>query len=73
MENVVYSTLMEEIKKRGIKKTAIAKAIGISSSGLDFKLSGESAWRFNEAIIIRDRFFPDMGLEELFKENDVKQ
>ena len=45
----MYPYLNEMIKKRGIKKAAIAQALGCSYSGLCRKLSGKSPLLWKDA------------------------
>lgn len=63
----VYPVLVGEIAKRGIKKNVIAQCIGASPRSLRNKLAGESEFTLPQAISIRNRFFPDMSVEDLFK------
>lgn len=67
---VIYPNLVAEIAKRGIKKTSIAKQIGVSSRTLYCKLSGETSFSWEEACAIKNCFFPDMESETLFKRAD---
>lgn len=62
-----YNYLEGKIAERGIKKTDIAKAIGIVPRTLSNKLNGTVAFSWNEVIVIRDEFFPEESLEALFK------
>lgn len=68
--NTAYPVLTGEIAKRGIKKCAIASAIGISGRALYNKLSGEVPFTWPEACSIRDRFFPDMDKDHLFAQSE---
>jgi len=63
---VVYPTLIGEIAKRGIKKSAIAKQLGISERTLYNKLSGAVSFTWDEAIEINSCFFPDFDPMSLF-------
>lgn len=63
----VFPTLVREINERGIKKTAIAKQIGISTRSLYSKLSGETSFKWSEVQEISNCFFPDMDIGTLFK------
>lgn len=63
-----YPNLIGAIAMRGIKKTAIAKALNISERAFYNKLHGISSFTWNEVCVINKRFFPDMDKEELFKE-----
>ena len=62
----MYPYLNEMIKKRGIKKAAIAQALGCSYSGLCRKLSGKSPLLWTDACVIQKQFFPDQSKERLF-------
>lgn len=62
----IFPNLAGEIAKRGIKKCAIASALGISSRTLYCKMSGDTPFTWPETCVIRDTFFPDMSKDELF-------
>ena len=62
----MYPYLNEMIKKRGIKKAAIAQALGCSYSCLCRKLSGKSPLLWKDACVIQKQFFPDQYKERLF-------
>ncbi len=62
----VYPTLTGEIAKRGIKKSAIAKHIGISNRALYNKLSGLASFTWDEVVEINTYFFPDFSPAQLF-------
>lgn len=63
---IAYPVLVGKIAERGIRKTAIADRIGVYRSTLSAKLSGERPFTFQEAVTIKQAFFPDISLEELF-------
>lgn len=63
---IYYPALEREIAGRGIKKKTIAESIGVCNRSLNNKLSGRVPFTFPEVSTIKDRFFPDMQLEELF-------
>lgn len=63
---VVYPTLAGEIAKRGIKKKAIAEAIGVSYRAFDNKMNNVSPFTWPEVSVIRKTFFPDLTVDELF-------
>lgn len=69
---IVYPNLEEEIKKRGIKRTAIASALGISRPALQHKLQGKVPFSFPQAQGLRDRFFPDLNLDYLFERRSTE-
>ena len=69
---VVYPELNGEISKRGIKKNAIAKRIGISERAFYNKLSGAVSFTWDEVMAINTCFFPDLNPEQLFKRDSTK-
>lgn len=69
---VLYPTLVGEIAKRGIKKYALAEGVGMSDRMLRNKLSGKTPFSLPEALAIKNRFFPDFTVEDLFvKSNET--
>ncbi len=73
MTNQKYKTLSRLIIDRGVKKSVIAKRLGISPKTLCGKIRGDTGFIFDEAKIIRDEFFPDVPLEHLFEiDNDER-
>jgi len=63
---IAYPVLSGEIAKRGIKKCAIASALGISGKSLYNKMCGDVPFTWPEVCSINDRFFPDMDKDSLF-------
>lgn len=63
---IAYPTLVGEIAKRGIKKSAIAKHIGISERALYNKMSGAVSFTWDEVVAINSCFFPDLDKNSLF-------
>lgn len=70
---VVYPALAGEIAKRGIKKSAIAKHVGISERSLYNKLAGSVSFTWDEVVAITSCFFPDVATEYLFARTDKAQ
>lgn len=66
----VYPTLIGEIAKRGIKKSAIAKHLGISERTLYNKLYGVASFTWEEVLTINTSFFPDFDPTSLFARAD---
>ena len=62
-----YSTLEQKIAERGIKKSVIAAAAGITTQALNNKLCGKSPLTWPEVLTIQRCFFPDMTKDELFR------
>ena len=64
-QKVVYPILNGKIAERGIRKTAIAKKLGISDRAFNNKMTGKSQFTWPEVVRIQNTFFPDISKEEL--------
>ena len=62
---IKYPVLAGKIVERGIAKTKIAEAIGVSGRSFKNKMDGVTNFTWDEVCIIQDRFFPDMQMKEL--------
>ncbi len=67
--DIAYPELAGEIAKRRLKRTEIARELGISSRALYAKMYGESDFTLSEADAIQAAFFPDVKKEILFARN----
>ncbi len=61
----IYPYLAFLIRARGIRKSTIAKALGITTRALNNKLQGKSKFSWEEACLIQNAFFPDVPKEQL--------
>ena len=68
----VYPNLAGEIAKRGIKKCVLAKEAGISDRVLRNKMAGKGSFSIQEAIEIKNKFFPDYTVDDLFRDRTAK-
>ena len=64
--DAVYPILAGEIAKRGIKKISIATAIGVTGRSFNNKMRGVTPFTWPEVSIIRNTFFPDFTVDDLF-------
>ena len=62
--------LLAEIGRNKIIQKEIAGFIGVNERTLWNKLNQVTAFSFAETVAIRDKFFPDLELEYLFKDSD---
>lgn len=67
-----FPTLAGEIARRGIKKKAIADALGICNRSLNNKLNGRVPFTWDEVKQMRGQFFPDMSPDDLFRTDGAK-
>jgi len=63
---IIYPTLIGEIAKRGITKKDIAASMVITPKTFSKKLNGITPFTWPEAMQLKNTFFSDMSVEELF-------
>lgn len=63
----IYPMLEAKITEHGIKKKDIANAIVITPRTLSLKLTGKVKFSFDEALVIKQKFFPNVPIEKLFE------
>lgn len=63
---MAYAVLRGKIEERGVKRQAIADALGITTKTLRNKLNGRAPITWPEACAIQSKFFPDMDKDDLF-------
>lgn len=61
-----YPNLAGEIARRGVKKVAISRHLGISYRSFSNKMNGRSPFTLNEAMSIQRQFFPSVDIDDLF-------
>lgn len=62
-----FPKLMGAIAERGVLKSKIANAMGVSYRAFYNKMTGRSSLTWEEICIIQEQFFPDISKDELFK------
>lgn len=67
-----YLTLVGEMAKKNITNESIANLLGIHRNSVYNKLRGLSSFSVEEAVTIRNTFFPDADIDELFKTEEKK-
>lgn len=63
-----YPVLVSQMKKREIKREQIAEFLGISPRALRNKMEGRADFTWKQAEGIQKKFFPDVELKTLFRE-----
>lgn len=66
-KNYNYPVLESEIKRKGIKKKAMAQALGVGEVTLWYKTCGKRSFTVEQAIFIQKTWFPEMPIEVLFQ------
>lgn len=71
-----YPFLEYEIKRKGVKKKAMAQVLGVDEGTLWHKTCGKRSFTVEQAIFIQKTWFPETPIEVLFQhrggeENDT--
>lgn len=63
-------TLKAEMARQGLRGVDIARTLNITDQSAYNKINGRTEFTLKETIIIRDKYFPDMAIEDLFGDSD---
>ena len=66
----MFNNLNAEIARAGIKKTDLAKELGISINSLTNKLNGKQEFKLSEVQIIL-KLFPEKNIDDLFEKQKI--
>lgn len=66
-KQIVFPVLEAEIARRGIRKYELADTLRIKPRTFSNKMNGSIGFSLKEAIEIKQTWFPDIPVEELFK------
>lgn len=66
----MFNNLNAEIARAGIKKTDLAKELGISINSLTNKLNGKQEFKLSEVQIIL-KLFPEKNIDDLFEKRKI--
>jgi hypothetical protein len=64
---------MAEMVRKGITRKDISEKVKCSYNSVIVKLNGKSDFTLDEATIIKEKFFPDLSIDYLFKRFDVEE
>lgn len=67
----MFPNLKAEMARYGLSYAQVAAAVGRNPAWLDAKLRGKGNISIQEALIIHDKFFPDMDYGYLFASEPV--
>jgi len=62
-----YPILETEIKRKRIKKKAIAQTLGVDEVTLWHKTCGKRSFTVEQAIFIQETWFPEIPIKTLFQ------
>ena len=68
----MLNNLRAEMVRDDVTVSDIAKLLNLSERSIRDRLSGVYKFSLEEAITVRDRFFPGMDVVELFKNKERK-
>lgn len=63
----MHQKLVEVMRERNITQADLAKYLNKRNATISDKIRGVFSFSLTEAVKIRDKFFPDMDIEELFE------
>lgn len=66
---MAYMNLKGEMAKKNITNESIANLLGIHRNSVYNKINGESKFSIDEALAIRNAFFPNYDVDTLFGED----
>ena len=61
-----YPTLEQLMRTEGITRTGLAECLNVRYATVIDKLKGRSAFSYDEAEKIKNKYFPEKSLEEIF-------
>lgn len=67
---MIYPNLAGEIAKKGITKKAMAAQLGMHYKTFTNRMYGKTPLTFDDAIRIKNMFFPDSSVEFLFEKKE---
>lgn len=68
----MFPNLKAEMARYNLNCAQVAASIGRSTSGLDNRLRGKATLSIGDAIIIHDKFFPNMSYDYLFASEPIE-
>lgn len=63
----MYEVLIEAMKEKNITKKQIAEDLAMRYPTIVDKLNGKAPLKFDEALEIKNRYFPEKSIELLFR------
>jgi len=68
----MHKNLKAEMAREGITISDIAEFLGVRHATISDKVNGKFRFYYDEAIKIKNHFFPNCSLEYLFENEDQK-
>lgn len=68
---MIYPNLAGEIAKKGITKKSMAEQLGMQYKAFTNRMYGKTPLTFDDAVKIKNMFFPESSIEFLFEKKEV--
>lgn len=68
----MLSNLENVRKEKGVSLVDIADLLHVRYQTVSDKINGNSSFKFQEAVEIKQKFFPEFDLEFLFQQDDMQ-
>jgi len=68
----MLSNLENVRKEKGVSLVDIADLLHVRYQTVSDKINGNSSFKFQEAVEIKRKFFPEFDLEFLFQQDDMQ-
>ncbi|MGG3737573.1 helix-turn-helix transcriptional regulator [Aeribacillus pallidus] len=66
----MYRNLKAEMARNDLTMGDIAKALNVRRATISDKMNGKYRFYYDECLIIKKTFFPDLPIEYLFEKDD---
>ena len=70
---MVYINLKAEMSRKSITMETLSKFLGIHRNSVSNKLNGNSSFSIEEAIKIKNYFFPELSYKYLFETSEPER
>lgn len=62
----MFPNLIVEMKRNHVTQTKVAEVLGITNTAVNNKMKGKTEWTLLEMCRIKQTFFPELTLDDLF-------
>lgn len=62
----MFPNLIVEMKRSRVTQTKVAEVLGITNTAVSNKMKGKTEWTLLEMCKIKQSFFPELTLDDLF-------
>ncbi|WP_341348626.1 helix-turn-helix transcriptional regulator [Paenibacillus sp. FSL H3-0469] len=69
---MIYTNLSSEMERRGVTISSMSRELNMRRGTLSDKLHGKFRLHYDEALKIKQLFFSDCGIEDLFSTSEME-